>query len=861
MNPRRWLIFLLERGFIMKNRVKKFFIIALFICALTHDFSYAHELTINVEEDYYNIKNIAVEKLIFDQEKQQFYTNGLENNHAFTITGDIWSKSAETIEITAKIKTVEKALMIDQISENEENPSTFSIVVDLNEINLEPGDTETIYLKIIDESLNESLLTLGEITYDQTIPAITIEPLEIKYDEKLIVNVSEPGYLYLIPIEEYNEQIRDLESFKAIDQAFKTLIEQGKADQYYIATQGIHQLNVNNSHGFLRYIYRDFSGNFTDLSNYSIYLNNEKPTLIDQNIDEHKVSLIYDKPLVEQNLLTSDFFVSKENIKTKAVYYYIIDDLNEINYKFGYNDYENDPKKLNDFWFEHSPEIFTNNRGIDPLNNQSIQLETYDFNYPGEYHISYRAQDDPTENLSNSANFDDYKKWSTLTEFSVIAHRRPIANVTVDKEIIDGLYHLQLNTVGYDLDHMDLEQKGIVDKELQWKKVDDPHWNAQALPTTLSADHEYMVRYRVKDLEQAWSNYAVDIINEENENYLYLNVFSDPEYPEAIPIKEELKFFCDIYTNDVIESVTLISPKGTVYDLAFEATYEEFLRYSLVYKIPQNLRDQDDYCYTVDVKTQSGLTQQKEVNVNVKTPINLTVDMDERYSPGDQMTMTAVTSKYVKEVKANLFEETDNATEQRMTLVKEENDLKYWELTYAIPDQFLSGHYNCDFTAATYNTQQQHVHKLIEISGIELLEFNVEGKWHQTGSVFYSLEKIDIDVKLRGEADDVSITLKDPLGSMTYIDPYGNKYLYSDFFDKTLQFPLKLNKVSNDLYTIAINLPLVDRTIDRQGNRIKQPYTIALEIIKNNDIIIDTEKAIDIDGNIYDHIQIQEKNY
>jgi hypothetical protein len=249
------------------------------------------------------------------------------------------------------------------------------------------------------------------------------------------------------------------------------------------------------------------------------------------------------------------------------------------------------------------------------------------------------------------------------------------------------------------------------------------------------------------------------------------------------------------------------------------------------------------------------------VKVNVQTPVDLSVNCLSQYNPGDTITITATTSPYVKTVVGELFSNTESPIEQQMTFIKQANDLKYWEMSYVLPEDFSSRHYECCFTATTYNTNEQQVTQSFEVSGTELIDFTIDGKWNGTGPVFYALEKVKVTVEILGAVDEVLIDLKEGLGDMTYHDPYGNYYAYTDFFDENLSLPLSLEMTTPGVYVTEFNLPLVESSIDAKGHALRQPYAIELKVKTNDETIMTQEQAIDIEGNIYDHIHIQEKNY
>jgi len=164
-----------------------------------------------------------------------------------------------------------------------------------------------------------------------------------------------------------------------------------------------------------------------------------------------------------------------------------------------------------------------------------------------------------------------------------------------------------------------------------------------------------------------------------------------------------------------------------------------------------------------------------------------------------------------------------------------------------------------------------------EVVHLSIDDVTIEGYWnHWRGQVdkfdkpltnephrFLSLETVKITVKSSG-ADKVIIRFSPELEDMQYIDKFGNTYDYSsDFNLEYVNFPndstFILNPTDTEQTTYwEYTLPLADSSLDNDNIRLNPQYKMIVTAYRESNEKVWVIEDIDITGNIYDNIYIQE---
>lgn len=187
----------------------------------------------------------------------------------------------------------------------------------------------------------------------------------------------------------------------------------------------------------------------------------------------------------------------------------------EVYYETYYNDPENDPKMAERWKYSHDPTYFENSLGLATFNEQWLPAPVYRFDKVGEFITTFQARDNPKDD----DRFDEYRLWSYMPADSLhlYVHRRPVAMFGVQLVKNVDYYDVTINSDAYDLDHISLPDKGIVEHKWSWRLATSTTWNS-GKPTTLAPNNDYLIRYEVKDMEGVWSYPVVKLVSTRNVN-------------------------------------------------------------------------------------------------------------------------------------------------------------------------------------------------------------------------------------------------------------------------------------------------------------------------------------------------------
>jgi len=193
---------------------------------------------------------------------------------------------------------------------------------------------------------------------------------------------------------------------------------------------------------------------------------------------------------------------------------YTTDDV--LRYQINYSDPENDPVQSIAYKYNHDPYVFSNNTG--EIGDNGVYGARRDsLEKVGRYDVYAIAKDAPGDIPELSG---IYGKWSDEASLGgVLIHQSPIALLDVSLSAgIDMLSGagLTIEDHSYDPDHIGEPGEGIRETEWKWKTLSDTQWTYGPPPESLPYDDDYLLVYRVRDIEGAWSYPAAFYLSTRN---------------------------------------------------------------------------------------------------------------------------------------------------------------------------------------------------------------------------------------------------------------------------------------------------------------------------------------------------------
>lgn len=200
----------------------------------------------------------------------------------------------------------------------------------------------------------------------------------------------------------------------------------------------------------------------------------------------------------------ADYIISEVKSKTLPTTAYVL--LNEeMDYKINYEDYENDPQMNFHSWkYDHDASYFENSLGRISKNNQWLSNSINKFDKVGEYKVEYRTKDNP---VGADDRFDNYRKYSTMPSgpMTIYVHRKPVAKMKPIITKTSTTISANITSLGYDLDHISLINKGIRAWEWSYKEVGSSNWisagNSKTFTFSGDINKDYFVKHRVQDTD------------------------------------------------------------------------------------------------------------------------------------------------------------------------------------------------------------------------------------------------------------------------------------------------------------------------------------------------------------------------
>lgn len=646
-------------------------------------------------------------------------------------------------------------------------------------------------------------------------------------------------------------------------------------------------------------IKQPYSNPFRELSDkYVVYLVDENGfNLADfnelKNKADFRVILIGPKALEkavddEMYFIENDASVDdlmKEVIKRVGSNYpysanYVIEVGQHFNISKAVYDAEND--LLHDYGFQYVQEdIFDNSMGLEDFSRAAYDssLNSYSdhqansFSKVGLFKIYAYLKD-----KTGQALFD---KFSNLSEVSVLVHRKPIADYSLDwtYDTNESKYKTIFVDKSYDLDHeYSHPTKGIADIKGMYRLTSESSW-IYSVPDELSAG-TYEFRYVVKDLEGSWSDPKVTVFT-----------LSDVPPPQlldgklrtvkgefslsSIPGTEWLEFY-DVRTRYPLDhklryrwlkSGSALTNYVTM-DSDYLSSNQDRFYEPFKLEVPKKLSD-GQYSLELCVfdKNNDTIQSSKLFDVTVHTPVNLETVTPNQIIPGSNR-FEATTSKYVDQVVLTLYSGTSY---EEIFMMTKQNDR--WIYDYISEASVPDGIYSVSYEGIINSEPFKQEMKTDEVEKISLKAESIiiQGDWEywdggnnifgeplsEEPHRFMSLEAIDIIVKTIGQPDSIEVTMSPELMAMTYVDELNNTYYYSELVGNEVSFPLYMSSQDKDKWHVAYVLPLADTTKTLDGVVIRPPYEIKIVLVKGDARIEYVVDDIHITGNTLDRLYIQ----
>lgn len=562
-----------------------------------------------------------------------------------------------------------------------------------------------------------------------------------------------------------------------------------------------------------------------------------------------------------------------------------------------YSDYEGDPMHESAITISHNPSALENALGLDENHGKTLANWNGKLSKTGLYTLNPKVKDNP----NSDDRFSDYRLWNkdSLT-MDILVHRKPTASMRLSVSPNAPYTVIARDSNSLDLDHQSLTNRGITEVEWGFKKVYDDSWQITrgALGTAMSGAMEtgetYIVSYRVKDLEGAWSdpvteqivagmNLLMDAKLKAQDSAHNLNQFPTGnnvvlcDLWSSYPLAHHLEIQMLDGTTPIFSQAVLRKEWGHVRSEAYpERDWQDY-----VFNIPAGLADKT-YTFKVTAVSDSNNSIRKTKSFNVTTVSN-----------------RAPTVSFT-EISPQIFYEGDLA-QLKIKVADDDNDLLSLDV-YASYDgkseQLIDHHENLvsgsivsvrAFTIGKGNTislravvkdlkqaeGQASVNR--PIHGLGIKNVSLTGAWNhwrgQTNAFgekmtnepyrFLAYEKIQLELETDGEPDRVSLRLEGPLEAMNYQDSKGKWHSYKEELGYDVAFPIIFRKTNVNIYYLEYILPLANSTITYANERKRPPYQLMITLEKDGRartlIYGDQpgEPGIDLTGNIFDLIYNQ----
>ena len=546
-----------------------------------------------------------------------------------------------------------------------------------------------------------------------------------------------------------------------------------------------------------KYVKQQFNSAYRDTSNkYIVYFANTAVNNIADynyiiNRANSKIIIIGNDAVKKDSRIKKDLFInnskSLEEIYKEIVQFISNDNIQErgavvlVNTEFNISyadvDMEDDIIQANGFQIVHNQDYFDNSLGqeantIIAFDESKYTLDSLPnkFQKTGEFSIYRKVKDIPIGH-------EDKSEFSNDAKITLLVHRKPIANCTLDWTFINlnGTYKTTWLDKSYDpdLQYKDPEgKKGIRERKIKYRKVDTADWIYEIPDNLVPASYE--LEYIVKDNFGVWSDPFKMTFELPAIPPAQINAKLRTELPNfslsSVPASENLIAY-DIWTRypfdlklqlSLYNGATQVSPtKEVTYSVSTgRKVGQDIFWNDILHNIPATLRSQ---MYIMKIRALDIVepTRYSDINFNVtvKTPINLAPKISEKITAAKNFEIEATTSKYVNStyigsgVKVTLFDGTSHA--RTLTLNGTRSN---WNITTNQPVSIPEGIYTAKFVATLPSGET-------EIKTVQYRFVHNTPPVIDDGKIF-----TDLNMNYIYENDDVNYTLSFHDADLTHLD-------------------------------------------------------------------------------------------
>ena len=162
-------------------------------------------------------------------------------------------------------------------------------------------------------------------------------------------------------------------------------------------------------------------------------------------------------------------------------------------------------------WQKAKEELEVKNNTADSLYPEGRWKLVHDYTYfennNGQYENSGKYISDLPDIFTKVGRYEMFYEDDTIVPQYIYVHRRPEAIITLGRSgntiTLDG-------SESFDLDKKS-QNNGIAEEEWSYKKIDDLEWTSGKLQQ-LEQESQYIIRLRVKDYQNTWSEYATKYV-------------------------------------------------------------------------------------------------------------------------------------------------------------------------------------------------------------------------------------------------------------------------------------------------------------------------------------------------------------
>lgn len=588
--------------------------------------------------------------------------------------------------------------------------------------------------------------------------------------------------------------------------------------------------------------------------------------------------LFLDTEVPVEEIAYKSLYASKDQISVLGAITMAMsaDGIIEAEYEIMYEDYEEDPQKAYGYTYVHDPSVFENNQGVAAFNGILQLSPITNFNKVGLYEMTFSVQDNA--NSSDEVHFDNYDKWSNPVKKTILIHRAPFAEVSVafTKNPTTGKYHVySVNKDGYDLDHISEANKGVVDSQTRWKASSDSDWITGEPSGYLSMADNYLVEYRVKDIEGAWSSWASAFIEETRSKEIVIETSLNPSYPTAISPTSNVLVTSTVHSSYPVSSVTGTLAGVNLHNLTKISTSGDKTVWTCSYNIQEPLADGDYNFHSVatnSIGTQATDDDLVKTISNRPPAINI-VDTnggaDIYY--GDDIDVVVDVSDpdlgqiLVTEVKVYNPSGTLVSTVPGSYTVYGNKTIRVLDAetvmgTYTVTAKVTDSYGETDITTGTFEVKDI----LVPDAGGDFVTF--------TSSSFMRGDNVLADIQTLGGVKAISLTIDPEMQSVeerahvaTSLSrnggASGKAYQSPDgIYDYNLQENIvnKTNRIGFVTYISAdqSEKPDFDVTLKKDGSRNRAPYLMTIKVYRKS-VVRTVTVNLEIQGDVRETIKIE----